>query len=318
MIKRPLGKTGIKVSELAFGGVEIGIPYGINVRSKSDMLSEAEAINLLNTSLEAGINFYDTARIYGNSENIIGKAFKNKRSEIVICTKCRHLRDEKGKIPGYLQLKMIIEASLKESLKALKTSYIDIFMLHSADLEILENENVLKIFSYLKNEGRFRATGASTYTPEETKKAIESGMWDILQVPFNLLDQRQYDFFSTAYSHGIGLVIRSVLMKGILTNRKNNLHPALKSVEAHLTAYHELLDDNIPDITTLATKFVLSFPEVSAALIGLDRKEYLDKSLEIVNGEYLGPKKTLRAMKLSFPDPAFLNLPYWHKMNWLR
>ena len=90
MIKRTLGNTGIHVSEIAFGGVEIGVPYGIGVKSAADMLSVKEAINLLHTAIDSGINFFDTARMYGTSENIMGNAFKSRRSEVVIATKCRH------------------------------------------------------------------------------------------------------------------------------------------------------------------------------------------------------------------------------------
>jgi aryl-alcohol dehydrogenase-like predicted oxidoreductase len=176
MIKRPLGKTGIEVSEIAFGGVEIGIPYGIGVKNTSDMLSETNAIILLHDAVDSGINFFDTARMYGNSETIMGKAFKNRRDEAIICTKCRHLRDGSGNIPEYSKLKELIETSLNESLKALQTDHIEIFMLHQADMEILENEEISTIFSNLKKDGRCRATGVSTYTPDETKKAVEVGM----------------------------------------------------------------------------------------------------------------------------------------------
>src|SRR5687768_14027413 len=112
MNRRSLGKTGIQVSEVAFGGVEIGIPYGIGVESAADMISEAQAIKLLSASFDSGINFYDTARQYGQSESIIGKAFENKRDQVIIATKCKHFLSENGGIPGYFQLKKIIEASL--------------------------------------------------------------------------------------------------------------------------------------------------------------------------------------------------------------
>ena len=82
MKNRFLGKTGIKVSEIAFGSVEIGMPYGIGIESKKDMLPEKNAIELLNIALDKGINFFDTARMYGDSEHILGKAFKERRKEI--------------------------------------------------------------------------------------------------------------------------------------------------------------------------------------------------------------------------------------------
>ena len=79
MLYRLLGRTGIRVSEIAFGGVEIGIPYGIGVNNRSDMLSHTEAVKLLHAAVEGGINFFDTARLYGESEQIMGKAFHDRR-----------------------------------------------------------------------------------------------------------------------------------------------------------------------------------------------------------------------------------------------
>src|SRR5690554_2137091 len=146
MKKRKLGDTGMEVSEIAFGGVEIGMPYGIGIRSESDMLGEKEAIRLLHQAIDEGINFFDTARMYGNSEAIMGKAFEKRRNELIICTKCRHLRTDNGPLlSGDVLLKMI-HSSLEESLSALRTDYLDIFMLHQGDLEILKNEEIADIF----------------------------------------------------------------------------------------------------------------------------------------------------------------------------
>ena len=318
MEKRPLGNTGINVSEIAFGGVEIGIPYGIGVKSSADMLSEKEAIELLHSAVDEGINFFDTARMYGESEKIMGKAFKNQRNEVVICTKCRHFLDNEGKLPVLKVLKGIIENSLTESLEALETDYVDLFMLHQASINILENDEVSSIFLNLKKEGKIRATGVSTYTSEETKKAIEGGVWDVIQIPFNLMDQRQADYFSTAKEKGIGLVVRSVLMKGLLSDRGKNLHPALKDVEKHIAGYDELLKDTGFSLPMLATKFALSFSEISSVLVGIDRKEYLAQSLETANGIYLKGELMSRAKQMAFPTPDFLNLHHWDKMNWLK
>ncbi|RIH67062.1 aldo/keto reductase [Mariniphaga sediminis] len=318
MKKRPLGNTGIHVSEIAFGGVEIGMPYGIGVENAADMLSESEAIELLHAALDAGINFFDTARMYGESEAIMGKAFKHRRDEVVLCTKCRHLIDDKGKIPSGSALKEFIEGSLNESLRALQTDSVDVFMLHQVNFEILENEEIASIFLNLKKEGKIKATGASVYTPEETQKAIATGVWDVLQIPFNLMDQRQETFFSQAKEKGVGLVVRSVLMKGLLSDRGKNLHPALKKVEQHIAGYGELMQRTSFDLPMLATKFALSFPEVSSILVGIDRKEYLEQSLEAADGSYLEEETMQRAKQMAFPEPDFLNLHHWSKMNWLK
>lgn len=318
MNKRSLGRSGISVSEIAFGGVEIGMPYGIGVENQDDMLSEGEAIHLLHAAVDSGINFFDTARMYGNSEQIMGKAFKDRRGKIILSTKCVHLRSADGLLADSKKFKTIIKNSLADSLKALQTDYVDVFMLHTADEEILNNAEIARVFSDLKNSGIVRAIGASTYLPAETEKAISASIWDIIQVPFNLLDQRQEAFFSVASQKGIGLVIRSVLLKGLLSERGKDLHPALKKVEDHIGSYNGLVKETATDLPTLAARFALSFREVSAILIGMDRMEYLYKSLESANGVYLNSTQKTKARQLAYPDPAFLNLHTWSQKGWLK
>lgn len=317
MQQRLLGRTGIQVSELAFGGVEIGLPYGIGVHREQDMLSEKEAVRLLHAALDAGINFYDTARLYGQSEQLMGKAFWAKRKEVVLATKCKHITHEAGKLPGYSTLKKNIEQSLLESLGALQTDYIDVYMLHQADQAILENEDVADIFAALKRSGIIRATGVSTYTPQETAQAIASGAWDLVQLPFNLLDQQQAVFFQQAAQQGVALVVRSVLMKGLLSSRGKNLHPALKKVEQHIGQLEQLVNGAYADLPTLATKFALSFPEIAAVLVGIDKPEYLAQALQVANGQYLDPVTLSKAKAMAYPDPGFLNLAQWSREGWL-
>jgi aryl-alcohol dehydrogenase-like predicted oxidoreductase len=318
MQKRKLGNTGIEISEIAFGGVEIGIPYGIGINSKEDMLSEAKAIELLNCALDSGINFFDTARMYGESENIIGKAFKSRRKEVIIATKCRHLLDNEGNLPTDSMLKDVIRKSLYESLEALQTDYVDIFMLHQANIKILENETISNVFSEFKSKGLFKAMGVSTYTSDETGKAIEAGCWNMVQLPFNLMDQRQEHLFKKANDKGVGIVVRSVILKGLLSNRSENLHPALKDVEEHIKKYYELLKETTFSLPAFATKFALSFPEVSSVLVGIDKKDYLDQALKTADGNYFNDELFRKAKDLAYPNPKFINLPYWNKMNWLK
>ena len=317
MNQRTLGRTGIHVSEIAFGGVEIGMPYGIGIKNKTDMLSETEAINLLHSALDNGINFFDTARMYGKSESIMGQAFKDKREQVVICTKCRPFRDKLGELPASAKLKIIIENSLRESLKELQTDYIDIYMLHQADLEILDNETIVNALLNLKDKGIIRAMGVSTYTLEETKKAVDTGVWDVVQLPFNLMDQTQASIFSLAAEQGVGIMVRSVLLKGILSEKGRSLHSELKDVEEHLKFYEELFNETTPKLPTLATKFALSFMQVSSVLVGIDRKKYLQEALDAADGIYLNEERLARAKKLFYLNPQFLDLVKWEKMGWL-
>ncbi|HRO46516.1 aldo/keto reductase [Agriterribacter sp.] len=318
MQRRFLGNTGIAVSEIAFGGVEIGLPYGIGVKWEEDMLPEKDAVQLLLTALDSGLNFFDTARLYGVSENIMGRAFAGRRDEIVLCTKCRHFRDKEGNLPGDGELRKIIRQSLKESLKALQTDYIDLYMLHQGDMEILDRDVIAGEMEKLKAKGIVRSIGVSTYSADESKRVITHGVWNVVQLPFNLMDQRQQSLFGLAEEKGVGIVVRSVLLKGLLSNRGTGLHPMLAPVEKHIQQYQGLLNGNLTSLPELAVKFALSFPQVSSVLVGMDKLDYLKQSLTAADGRYLSKDQLAHAQALSYPDPAFLNLPHWDKMGWLR
>lgn len=316
MHKRTLGKTGIYVSEVAFGGVEIGMPYGIGVNGREDMLPERDAVKLLHAAVEGGINFFDTARMYGNSEEIMGRAFHDRRQEVVIATKCKHLHAPGEPLPPAGELRNIVRDSLEESLRALQTDYVDVFMLHQASAAILDSAEVAAIFTDIKEQGLCRATGISTYHAVETEQAVASGVWDVVQLPFNLMDQRQGHCFAAAAAAGVGIVVRSVLLKGILGDKGLHLHPALKAVEDHVGKYAPLQNE-LP-LAEFAVKFALSSSEVSAVLIGIDKPEYLEATLRTADGRYLDACTLAVANALSYPDPAFLDLPAWDRNGWLK
>lgn len=317
MEKRNLGNTGISVSEIAFGGVEIGLPYGIGIKSKTDMITEDNAVRLLHTALDNGINLFDTARLYGDSESIMGKAFQDRRQEVVLCTKCKHLKDSDGNLPEAREIKNVIKSSLAESLGALKTDSIDIYMLHQADEQILDCEEIREVFVELKKEGVVRSIGVSTYTPLETKKAIDSGVWDVVQLPFNLMNQAHAVHFTKAKAKGVGIMVRSVLFKGLLSGRGVNLHPALQEVEEHIGKYRQLLNGSQADLETLAIKFALEVPEVSAVLVGIDQMSYLEKALRITKDITIDQGMLGKVQKMEYPNPEFLDLVKWEKMKWL-
>jgi len=190
-------------------------------------------------------------------------------------------------------------------------------MIHNASVEVLENQTVAQAFSQLRKKGLARAIGVSTYTPAETRKALDAGIWDVVELSFNLMDQRQGQFFADAQRRGIGVVIRSVLLKGILTDKGRNLRPQLAGVERHREVYNQLLNKKAMTLSELAIKFVLSQKEVSSILVGIDRMEYLKSALAVADGDYLDEETLAVAAKLAYPEPEFLDLHKWDVMGWL-
>jgi len=315
--KRVLGRTGIEVSEISFGTGGLGMPYGIGIKGQEDMLSESESVELLRSAIDKGVNYFDTARGYGCSEERLGKAFKGKRKDVVICTKCSHLYDKNKQLFSDKRLKEVMDTSIKESLAALQTDYVDVYMSHDGQLKVLSNQAIVETFSEYKQKGLVRAIGISTYTVDETRTAIESRIWDVILLAYNLMDQRQGELFTLAREHGVGIVVRSALFKGVLTDRGCNLHPELKSVQQHRQVYNELLSEKAPTLSDLATKFVLSRKEVSSVLVGIDKDEYLDKALAVADGNYLDEETLNKAMESAYPEPEFLDLHKWDVMGWL-
>lgn len=317
MKQRQLGRTNLSVSEIAFGGVEIGLPYGIGVHTKADMPSDAESIHLLHQALELGITFFDTARAYGRSEEIMGQAFKDRREQVILCSKCSlPVSTDSGYVKAGASA--AIRRSLQQSLTALQTDYLDVLMLHNADLAALNEETVRETFAELRDNGVIRATGVSTYSVAETDLAIDQGVWDVIQISFNLMDQRQAALFDKARRAGVGLVVRSVLLKGVLSDRGRDLHPELQRIARHRERYNDFLDETSPTLSVLATKFALSFDQVSSVLVGIDRPEYLYQAATTADGSYLDEAALARLQALSFPDPEFIDLRVWDRMGWLR
>ncbi|MEN6384387.1 MAG: aldo/keto reductase [Phycisphaerales bacterium] len=315
MNKRSLGKTGIIVSELAFGGVEIGLPYGVH----KELMSEDKAIDLLKAAVDSGINFFDTARMYGCSEERMGKAFRGIRDKLIISSKCQHLRSPDGKLCTKNNIKTFVEESLRKSLQILQTDYIDVFLLHSADKEILQTDEVADAFADIKRKGHVRSIGTSTYGFADAELACKQGKWDVIQLAFNLMDQTAAELFPIIKQSGIGVMVRSVLMRGILTDAGIDLsHEKLHPVAEHRKKYLPWLKDKNGSLSDFATKFVLSFKDVSSVLIGIDKKEFLEKAIFLADGNYFDEKMLRELRKLAYPVPDFLNIASWDRNGWTK
>ena len=312
MNKRTLGKTAIEVSKIAFGGVSIGLPYGIGVETQADMPSEDYSIKLLRTAVQKGVNFFDTARAYGKSEEVMGRAFEDIRSDVVICTKPDHFPDD-----STCDISTHINTSLEKSLKVLQTDYVDILMSHDGKLEFLRDEKFISVFDDIKQQGLARTLGVSVYTVNESIEAVNSGIWDVIQLPFNLMDQRQGQVFALAKEKGVSIVVRSVLFKGILTDRGRELHPELESIVRHRGLYDQFLDKDAETLSELATRFVLSQDGVTSILVGIDKLEYLDKAIEAVEKGDLKEDVLQKTSQTQYPEPDFLDLAKWDRKGWL-
>ncbi len=190
----PFGNLGVRVSELGFGGSEIG--FGDVPQPDVDLM--------LNTALDAGVNVIDTAECYNESEVKIGRAISHRRDEFFLFTKCGHSRNQ-DLADWDVRL---LEQQIDESLVKLKTDRLDLVQLHSCSLEHLQRGDVIDVLEKAKQAGKTRWIGYSG-DREEALYAVDCGRFDTLQTSCNLFDQSVLEkTLPSALAKGMGVIAK--------------------------------------------------------------------------------------------------------------
>lgn len=276
---RRLGRTGFRVSEVGFGAWAIG---GDSYGPTQDEVS----LDALAAAWEHGVNFFDTADIYGrgHSETLLGGFLKDKRDQAVLATKVGWDFSHGGVRKNFAG--EYIRSACEESLKRLGTDRIDLYQLHNPTLEQIVAGEIFQVLDELKASGKIRSYGVSIYVPREAKAVLASGKADALQLIFNLLDQRQADeIFREAKEKNIGIIAREPLACGLLTgkytaesrfpkNDHRNRWPAERLAQdlQKLARLQSVLANSRLSLVRAALEFVLGFEEVSTVIPGAKRR----------------------------------------------
>lgn len=260
---RRLGRTGIDVSEIGLGALELGRDWGIPVEGDFGRPEERDAIALVHRALELGINFIDTAPAYQISEERVGKALKGHRQDVYLATKVgEHYSDERGFWYDYGA--PAVQASIEQSLRRLQTDTIDLLQIHSASVEIIRQGEVLDVMQRFQQAGHIRFIGMSG-DDQAAQAAIENGNYDTVQVVYNIFNQQpRHTVFPRAEEHDIGVIIMVPLGHGVITKKSEHLDA---KEQARVRALDFLIQ---PDRTLAqaALQFVLAAPAVSTAIPG--------------------------------------------------
>ena len=213
---RELGRTGIRVSEIGFGAWAIG-------GDAWGPVEDAQSIAAMERALELGVNFIDTADVYGDghSEELVARVIAGRRDQVVVSTKgglMGHHRDPERE-PVYDQPEKVIEA-FELSLRRLGTDYIDVYWCHIWWDKHEETEAFIEAFDQLKQSGKARAVGISTDGIDHLRHFNRTGVIDAVQLDYSILNRkRESDVLPYAQEHGLGVVIRGPLFKGLLTGK---------------------------------------------------------------------------------------------------
>ena len=285
-----LGVSGIEVSNIGLGTLHYGI-----------YLDESQSINQVHYALDNGINFIDTAPLYGNgsSETILGKALKGKREQAIVTTKFglkSSCNNNKFSVDVCSLTDAYIKESLNNSLKALKTDYVDLFMVHAFDQSVPQEE-ILSTLSKLKDDGKVRAIGCSNYSPEEIDLTIKVknrnrnrvASLEAAQVHYNMLERKaEKAFLEKCNNNNIAVICNRALYRGLLTGKyKNGMELPEKSRANDSVRIRNLLNDKIlllvkeleeycllhdKSVSELAIAWLLKKRFVTTVLIGARNK----------------------------------------------
>jgi aryl-alcohol dehydrogenase-like predicted oxidoreductase len=284
---RPLGRTGIQVSPYCLGAMMFG---------KMANPNHDECARMIHKALDFGINFIDTADAYssGESEEIVGKALKDRRDNVVLATKAFLPMGENPNQRG--SSRRWLTRALEDSLQRLQTDYIDLYQVHrpAPDTDV---EETLSVLTDLMRAGKVRAIGASTFPASDIVEAQwvaeRRGLarFRTEQPPYSILNRSiEREVLPTCQRYGMGVMAWSPLAKGMLTGKyrkdeqqpdtlRAKFFPKAMSDEGSLSAIEALIplaESASISLMHMALAFVVAHPALTAAIIGPRTMEQLD------------------------------------------
>lgn len=304
-----LGKTGLSVSRLGLGTAEIGFAYGLGTPS---LPSEEEAIKLLKTAVELGVTFFDTANYYGLAEERIGKSGILKDPRVVVCTKCAKFLEDGGILtPAQMEKNILMQ--VEGSLRTLKIESLSLLLLHGPSAEQIEEGVLEEIIGKLKSDGKVRFSGASTRGEEPPLALMKHDWANAIQVAYSIGDQRMAPrIFPKAVEHGVGVINRSVYLKGVFAGKESHLPLSLTQLRHAVTRAEEIASDGGMTLPELALRFTLSEPAIAVSLIGTSSINHLKAACAAIEKgplpeDVIGSLKSLAIDDTDEVDPARWN-----------
>jgi aryl-alcohol dehydrogenase-like predicted oxidoreductase len=303
-----LGRTNLQISKLGLGTVEIGLPYGIGTR---DLPTDQEAETILQTAVEMGITYIDTARGYGVAEERIGKSGIGKMSGVVIGTKCGQFL-EKGEEVSAADMEKRIREEVETSLRLLQLDVLPLVQFHGGSAEQIREGRMQEIMRKLQDEGKVQHVGIATRGEEAPLAALASGFFETIQTAYSILDQRMAaHVLPQAQEKNVGIINRSVLLKGALTPAASQLPEALEMLKQQSAKAAAIAQELGMDLPTLAIRFAVSHPAISTILLGTIKPRHLQSAAEAVAAGPLPQEILEKLYALGLTDPAQVDPSKW-------
>ena len=251
--------------KLCLGTAQFGLDYGINnTRGK---IPEEEVVNILNLAHDNGIITLDTASAYGSSEAVLGEGITHTGKYFQIITK----------YPANTELRPF--QWIDTSLKLLKTERVYGYLFHNYSV-FKNNRNYIEDFIKIKKTGKTEKIGFSLYHPSEAEYILKNNIpCDIVQIPYNIFDQRFACLFSELNSKGIDIYARSVFLQGLFFIEPDKIDGRFDSVRGYLREIHQCAKNYSINTAALCLGFVYANKYVSHTVIGIDSLDNLKENI---------------------------------------
>ncbi len=268
MEKRTLGKTGLSVTVLGHGAMEVRGARIWNGRPVTD----AQAERILNAVLDSGINFVDTSYDYGMSEEYIGKFLSRRRGEFLLATKCGCTLVNKGDHDDtpHVWTRENLMHNIETSLKRMKTDHVDLWQLHNPTVEETRAGDLVSVLQEVKKAGKARHIGISSTLPHITQY-IAMGVFESFQIPYSALERRHEEIIAKAQRSGAGVIIRGGVARG-------EPGGGLGAAERWALFTKARLDDLLSpgeDRTGFLLRFTITHPGMHTTIVGTLSPEHL-------------------------------------------
>ena len=287
------------MTKLALGTVQFGMDYGINSGIK---VEQNEVLKIVNLARKSGITLIDTAQLYGSSEKVLGNV---NTVDFDIVTKSRAFEQD---IINENEANLVIN-DLDHSLKLLKQKSLYAFLVHHGeDLLKPGGEMIFNKLQILKEQGLVKKIGFSAYIDNQLIKIIERFDIDIIQLPMNILDNRLINngLLNKLYSRGIEIHTRSVFLQGLLLMDMDKRPKYFDRWSKLWKFWYEWLTDNKLSPLEASIRYMISKPEISRVLVGVDNKEQLKNIINASDGNVPTIPEELKT-----DDPDLLNPGNW-------
>lgn len=260
----------MKRKKIILGTVQFGLAYGIN--NSTGKSAEEEFFRTLNHAAENGIVTLDTADSYGNATELIGHFHKANKYRFSINTKFRITRDK------------TILSQLEHSLYKLYTNHIDTYFYHSfTDME--NNYDSINELIELRLKKRINKIGVSVYGNDQLLSVINNKEIDVIQLPFNLLDNnsQREELLQFAKQNGKELQVRSVFLQGLFFKSVDTFPEFLLPLVKYITKLKELGKKYQTNIQSMAMGYVMAQKLIDKVIIGVENKEQLQKNISLID-----------------------------------